>query len=44
MKKRRFIRSIFIGLLTLCIVVWVGSYWRALTIPPPVRIPAEGFS
>lgn len=32
MKKRWLIRSIFIGLLTLCIVAWVGSYWRGVTM------------
>jgi hypothetical protein len=31
-KKRWLIRSIFIGLLTLCVGTWVGSYWQGIGI------------
>lgn len=32
MKKRWLIRSLFIGLVVLCVVAWVGSLWRSLDI------------
>jgi len=30
--KRRIIRAIFIGLLTICVVAWIGSYWRGFFV------------